>query len=102
MVCPFGAFRRSQITLKLRTSPQETSMKGHICEKPKGSGNWYAVIDVRDPATGKRRRKWHTLGASGKRQAQIECAKLISSIDGGTYMEPDKTTLAKYLERWME
>jgi hypothetical protein len=22
-------------------------MKGHICEKPPGSGNWYAVIEMR-------------------------------------------------------
>src|SRR5687767_13041483 len=77
-------------------------MKGHVCEKRKGSGKWYAVIDVRDPATGKRKRKWHTLDATGKRQAQIECADLISAINGGTYLEPDKTTLAEYLERWLE
>jgi integrase len=77
-------------------------MKGHVCEKVPGSGNWYAVIDMRDPDTGKRRRKWHTLEASGKRQAQIECANLISAIDGGTYIEPDKTTLAQYLEQWLK
>lgn len=75
-------------------------MKGHVRER--GRGNWYAVIDARDPATGKRKRKWHTLDAAGKRQAQIECAALISAIQGGTYMEPDKTTLAEYLERWLE
>lgn len=77
-------------------------MKGHVCEKVKGSGNWYAVIDTRDPATGKRKRKWHTLEANGKRQAQIECANLISAIDGGTYMEPDKTTMAQFLDRWLD
>ena len=36
------------------------SSKGHVCEKVPGSGNWYAVIDTRDPATGKRKRKWHS------------------------------------------
>lgn len=77
-------------------------MKGHVCEKVPGSGNWYAVIDTRDPATGKRKRKWHTLEASGKRQAQIECAALISAIQGGTFLAPDKTTLAEFLERWLE
>src|SRR4051812_4851854 len=77
-------------------------MKGHICEKPPGSGNWYAVIDTRDPANGKRKRKWHTLEASGKRHAQIECATLISSIGGGTYMEPNKTTMAQFLDRWLD
>lgn len=77
-------------------------MKGHVCEKPWHSGNWYAVLDVRDPATGKRKRKWHSLDAKGKREAQIECANLITAMNGGTYLEPDKTTLATYLERWLE
>jgi len=77
-------------------------MKGHLRERPKGSGNWYAVLDVRDAATGKRKRKWHSLDASGKREAQIECATLIASIRSGTYLEPDKTTLEEFLERWLE
>ena len=75
-------------------------MKGHVRER--GKGNWYAVIDVRDPAAGKRRRKWHSLEASGKREAQIQCANLISSIKAGTYIEPDKTTVAQFLERWLK
>ena len=74
-------------------------MKGHVRER--GDGNWYAVVDLRDSITGKRRRKWHSLQASGKRQAQIECAQLIADLNGGTYMEPSKTTMAKYLERWL-
>ena len=77
-------------------------MKGHVRERPKGSGNWYAVIDVHDPATGKRRRKWHSLQAAGKRQAQVECARIISDITGGNYLEPDKTTVAQFLVQWLE
>ena len=38
-------------------------MKGHVRERPPGSGNWYAVIDLRDPSTGKRKRKWHSFKA---------------------------------------
>lgn len=76
-------------------------MKGHLRERPPGSGNWYAVIDTCDPSTGKRKRKWHSLEATGKRQAQIECAGIISAIQGGTYLEPDKTTLAQFLTRWL-
>jgi len=38
-------------------------MKGHMRER--GAGNWYAVIDMRDPSTGKRKRKWHSLGIKG-------------------------------------
>ena len=75
-------------------------MKGHVRER--GAGNWYAVIDLRDPTTGKRKRKWHSLEAKGKREAQIECARLISDLDSGTYMEPSKTTMAQYLDRWLD
>lgn len=76
-------------------------MKGHIRQRPAGSSNWYAVIDVRDAATGKRKRKWHSLEVTGKREAQIECAKLISQVSGGTYVEPKKTTVAEFFGRWL-
>jgi integrase len=77
-------------------------MKGHIRERPPGSSNWYAVVDVRDAATGNRKRKWHSLEAKGKREAQIECARLISALTTGTFLEPSKTAMAAYLERWLE
>src|SRR5262249_2046475 len=53
------------------------------------------------PAAGKRRRKWHSFKGT-KRQAQVECARLISEIQRGTYVEPSKTTVAQYLDRWLE
>jgi integrase len=74
-------------------------MKGHIRER--GKGNWYAVIDVPDPTMGKRRRKWHSLEAKGKREAQIECATLISAIQGGTYVEANKITVQEFMRRWL-
>jgi integrase len=73
-------------------------MKGHIRER--SSGHWAIVLDVRDPATGKRRRKWHAF-AGTKRQAQIECARLISEMQRGTYLEPNKTTVAQFLDKWL-
>ena len=48
-------------------------MKGHIRER--GKRNWYAVIDVPDPATGKRRRKWHRLEA--RENARLRLSVLI-------------------------
>ena len=52
-------------------------MKGHIRER--SSGHWAIVLDTRDPVTGKRKRRWHSF-AGAKRQAQIECARLISEF----------------------
>ena len=77
-------------------------MKGHLRERPKGSGNWYAVIDKRDPANGKRVRKWISLEASGKRQAQIECARIISDMSGVRHLEPNTLTVAQFLDLWLD
>lgn len=74
-------------------------MKGHIRER--SPGRWAVIVDMRDPETGKRRRKWHSF-AGTKRQAQIECARLVSELSGGAYIEPSRTTLAVYLDRWLE
>ena len=73
-------------------------MKGHIRER--SPGHWAIVIDVRDPQTGKRKRRWHSFGGT-KRQAQVECARLISEMQRGTGLEPSKVTLAVFLDRWL-
>jgi len=57
-------------------------------------------LDVRDAATGRRKRRWHSF-AGTKREAQTECARLISELSGGTYLEPNKTTVAQFLDRWL-
>src|SRR5262245_55980067 len=76
-------------------------MKGHVRER--GAGHWYAVIDRRDPKTGARKRKWHSLpGCTGKRQAQVECARLVSELKGGTYIDPSKLTLGQWIDQWIE
>jgi integrase len=73
-------------------------MKGHL--KERSPGRWAIVLDVRDPATGKTRRRWHSF-KGGKRDAQIECARLISALKGGTYIDPNKITLAAFFARWL-
>ena len=76
-------------------------MNGHVRER--GAGNWYAVIETKDPATGKRKRKWHSLpNCTGKRQAQIECSKLVASVADGNHVEPSKLTVAQFLDRWLD
>ena len=74
-------------------------MKGHITER--SPGKWAIVLDVPDPETGKRRRKWHTFRGT-KRQAETECARLIAELDGRNYVEPAKTTVREYFERWLK
>jgi hypothetical protein len=80
---------------------------GHIKERPAGSGRWALITSMDDPETGKRKRIWHTFPAEkGKtatqREAQAEHNRLLSEINGGTYQEPSKTTLAVFLDKWLE
>jgi len=74
-------------------------MKGHIRER--SPGHWAIVIDVRDPQTGKRKRRWHSFKGT-KREAQKECARLITEMERGTYIETKRETVASFLERWIE
>jgi integrase len=69
-------------------------MKGHIRER--SPGHWAIVIDVRDPQTGKRKRRWHSFKGT-KREAQVECAKLIAAVGKGDYVEPSKATVADFV-----
>jgi hypothetical protein len=57
-------------------------MKGHIRERP--AGHFAIVLEMRDPATGKTKRKWHSFKGT-KRQAQDECARLITSMKNGVH-----------------
>ena len=73
-------------------------MKGHIRER--SPGRWAIVIDMRDPA-GKRKRRWHSFGGT-KRQAQNECARLITEHEAGTgSIHPGRPSLL-FLDRWIE
>ncbi len=73
-------------------------MRGHIRER--SPGKWAIVLDVVDPATGKKKRKWHSFRGT-KREAQTECARLINELKTGTYVEPTKQTVAAFLDEWL-
>ena len=69
-------------------------MKGHIRER--SPGHWAIVIDVRDPRTGKRKRKWHSYHGT-KREAQTKQAELVALMGKGDYVEPSKVTVAEFM-----
>ena len=73
-------------------------MKGHLLER--SPGHWAIVLDVKDPSTGKRRRKWHSF-RGGKREAQKRLAELITELQQGAYVEPNKQTVAAYFTTWL-
>ena len=74
-------------------------MKGHI--KKRGRRSWAVKLDMgRDPITGKRRTKWHTIRGT-KRDAERERNRLLYELDEGLYVEPTPETVKAYLPRWL-
>jgi integrase len=74
-------------------------MRGHIRER--SPGHWAIVIDARDPQTGRRKRKWHSFKGA-KREAQVECARLIGEHKAGKVnLAPNKMTVADFLTHWL-
>jgi integrase len=70
-------------------------MKGHIRRR---GNHWAIVIDAQD-AAGKRKRRWHSFVGT-KREAQVECARLIAARQDGTPVDPSRITVAQYLDRF--
>jgi integrase len=70
-------------------------MKGHIRER--SPGHWAIILDV--PGDGNRRRKWHSFKGT-KREAQAECARLITEMTSGAFIERHKQSLNSFLDKW--
>lgn len=73
-------------------------MKGHL--RQRSPGKWAIILDVRE-VDGRRRRKWHSFSGT-KKGAEAECARLITDMSRGVYLEPSKLTVAAFLDTWLE
>jgi integrase len=67
-------------------------MRGHI--RQRSPGHWAIILDIHKE--GIRKRKWHSFKGT-KREAQDECARLISAMKEGAYVEANKLTVGQYL-----
>jgi integrase len=75
-------------------------MTGHV--RQRSAGSWEIKFDAgRDPITGKRKTRYVTV-KGGKKAAQQELRRLLSTVDEGRFVEPSKMTLAQYLEQWLD
>lgn len=73
-------------------------MSGHVRER--GKRRWELKFDLgTDPVTGKRVTKYRAFTGT-KREAQVELVRLINSANQGDYVDPSKTTLTAFLDRW--
>jgi len=75
-------------------------MKGSIRKRSKKS--WEIIYDLpADSLTGKRRQKSQTI-AGTKRDAERALREIISSIEQGSYVKPNKITLGDWLRQWLK
>jgi integrase len=73
-------------------------MKGHI--RQRGKHSWSLQFGVgRDPATGKHKTRYATFRGS-KREAQNELGRLIAEFNAGGSVDPSKTTVHEFMDKW--
>ncbi len=82
-------------------------MRGHVHKRQwKGRGGkvqtlWYAVVDVGNGDTGKRKQRWHG-GFKTRREAELALAEIVRSLDSNTYISPQRLTLAEFVRNeWL-
>lgn len=75
-------------------------MRGYIRKRGKNSYS-IAVSLGRDAITGKYKYQWVSVKGT-KKDAEKRCAELVHQLDTGTFMQPGKTTLGEFLERWLK
>lgn len=75
-------------------------MRGHIVKRGKDSYSIKISIG-KDPVTGKYKYQWATVKGT-KKDAEKRLAEMLHQLDNGTFIKPGKTTLAEYLERWLQ
>lgn len=74
-------------------------MRGSVIKK---GTRWFVKIELDpDPATGRRRQKWHS-GYQTKREAERARVDLLSKFDRGEYVEPTQQSVADYLNDWLK
>lgn len=73
-------------------------MRGSVVKK---NDHWYVVIEDKDPATGRRKRRWHS-GYRTKREAQAACNELAVAMQRGEYLAPSKQTVGDFVEEWLD
>ncbi len=73
-------------------------MRGHIVKR--GKNSYTIILDVVKDATGKRMQQWVSVKGN-KKDAEKRLAEILYQIDTGSFMKPGKTTVAEFLERWL-
>ena len=75
-------------------------MSGHI--RRRGEGSWELKYEAgTDPSTGQRITKYVSFKGT-KREAASKLAALVAAVATGTYVEPNKITVAEFVRERVE
>ena len=73
-------------------------MRGTVIKR---GNSWCVVIDAGKDTAGRRSRKWHS-GFATRKEAERARTEILSRLDHGTYVEPDRRTFGAFLqEEWL-
>jgi integrase len=74
-------------------------MRGHVAKK--GDRYYVVIYEGVDPATTKKRYRWHLAGST-RGDADRLLNELVRQVHDGDYVPPDKITFGEYLtQRWL-
>ena len=73
-------------------------MRGSIVKR---GSRWSVVVQISRDEDGRRDRQWYS-GFESKEAAEQALTKILSELDGGTYIPPEKLTVKRYVEdEWL-
>lgn len=75
-------------------------MSGHIRRRGERSWELRFELGARDPVTGKRNRRISSFKGT-RREAELELARLVTQHAAGDGVDPTKSTVAEFAERWV-
>jgi len=79
-------------------SKRRGNNEGSIYKRPDGS--WIGQVSTGyDPATGKPKRK--SFYGQTRQEVNAKITKALQEVQNGIYIEPTKTTLGEWLDRWL-
>src|SRR5690625_761527 len=79
--------------------------KGHA--RHRGGNRWQLEVDLGsyvDPKTGKRKRnrKYKTITAKGRREANLELARFVAKVSDSSYYDPEKINFVEFVKNdWL-
>ena len=68
---------------------------------PKGEFAWNIILALGRGADGKHKQKWVRFHGTRK-QAEQKLTELTGEVQRGEFVEPSKTTLGEWLDKWLE